>query len=161
MVFSQNPEEWDFRENSCIQWHVFAPAPCHKMSQISLVAMRQTRQNSPFAFPEKTEKLPKFLDFFGDTENRRVTWYQSRKVGGVWHTVRAAVCHLKAAKIVAFPFPCWAGKTPQTSVWQAYSVEWCKAARTQRTESEQREFAVKCKLDWNQFELGTKNVCTS
>lgn len=31
------------------------------------------RQNSPFTFPEKPEKLPKFLDFFGDTENRRVT----------------------------------------------------------------------------------------
>lgn len=41
------------------------------------------RQNNPFAFSEKLEKLPKFRDFFGDTENMRVTGYQSRKVSRV------------------------------------------------------------------------------
>lgn len=130
--------------------HRFHGWQCYKM-----------RQNSPFAFSEKLEKLPKFRGFSGNTENSHVTWYLSRKVGWVWHAVRAAVCHFKAAKIVAFPFLCWAGKTPHTSVGQAYSVEWCKAARRQRTESEQREFTVKCKLDWNQFELGSKMSVTT
>lgn len=126
------------------------------MSQISLVAMRQNETKQPVCFSWKTGKTAEISGLFCDTENRRVTGYQSRKVGWVWHAVRAAVCPLKAAKIVAFPFPCWAGKTLQISVGQAYSVEWCKAAMAQRTESEQREFAVKCKLDWNKFELGTK-----
>lgn len=42
--------------------HTFQGRPCYKM-----------RQNSPFAFSEKLEKLPKLRDFSGDAENRRVT----------------------------------------------------------------------------------------